>query len=146
MAVRVKVSLVALAGIVGTRLDTVAVVNSGFEVDRPEILLPPRAAERLGLWPELPPHSSVVTYGSPGADFQCVRMPEASSVTVITADRASSTVTADVVVAETEKELLLSDMLASALQISILDLGRGEWCFRSQIDVPRDSAEPAIWT
>jgi hypothetical protein len=35
-------------------LETVALVNTGFETPSPQILLPVKAAERLGLWPNLP--------------------------------------------------------------------------------------------
>ncbi|MCR6692033.1 MAG: hypothetical protein MRT15_06565 [archaeon YNP-LCB-003-016] len=40
-------------------LETVALVNTGFETPNPQILLPVKAAEKLGIWPNLPRDASI---------------------------------------------------------------------------------------
>jgi predicted aspartyl protease len=48
MGVRVRV------GYGSTSLDLVALVDTGYETDVPELLVPVNVAESLGLWPKLP--------------------------------------------------------------------------------------------
>jgi len=43
-------------------LDLVALVNTAYETDIPELLVPVSVAERLGLWPKLPEDAIVETY------------------------------------------------------------------------------------
>jgi predicted aspartyl protease len=47
-------------------LDSIALVNTGFETPNPQILLPIKAAEKLGLWPELPMNTMVKIYDTAG--------------------------------------------------------------------------------
>jgi hypothetical protein len=47
-------------------LDSVALANTGFETLNPQILLPIKAAEKLGLWPELPMNTMVEIYDTAG--------------------------------------------------------------------------------
>jgi hypothetical protein len=46
----------------GASLDLAALVNTGYETDVPELLVPVGVAERLGLWPKLPEGVVVETY------------------------------------------------------------------------------------
>jgi len=58
MAIRLRLSLKR-----GDKeINTVAMVNSGYETLEPEILIPSRLAEELGLLPILPPGSMVKDY------------------------------------------------------------------------------------
>ena len=50
MVCRVRVRI----GRGGRTCETVALVNSGFESDEPDVAIPVRVAERLGLWPPGP--------------------------------------------------------------------------------------------
>jgi hypothetical protein len=43
-------------------LDLVALVNTGYETDVPEILVPVSVAEKLGIYPRLPDGTVVETY------------------------------------------------------------------------------------
>ena len=49
MAVRVRLAVRNREA--GAELHLVALVNSGFETETPQLLLPVRAARELGLWP-----------------------------------------------------------------------------------------------
>ena len=62
MVVRVRVRLKALKGRVGEVLESVAVLNAGYESEGAEAIIPVRVAERLGLWPSLPEGARVETY------------------------------------------------------------------------------------
>jgi hypothetical protein len=46
----------------GASLDLVALVNTGYETDVPELLVPVGVAMGLGLWPRLPDNTVVETY------------------------------------------------------------------------------------
>lgn len=62
MTVRVRVKLSRN----GFQVSTVAIANSGYESDSPEIVLPVKAAERLKLYPELSAGSRVEEYRGVG--------------------------------------------------------------------------------
>ncbi len=51
MAVRVKIKITLSNE---KSLETTALVNTGFESIEPQLLLPVKAAEKLGIWPNLP--------------------------------------------------------------------------------------------
>ena len=52
MAVRVRLRIRARHG--GGEVETSALVNSGYEADSPQLLIPRPLAARLGLWPPPP--------------------------------------------------------------------------------------------
>jgi len=43
-------------------IDVIALVNTGYETDVPEVLVPVEVAEKLGLWPKLPENTVIETY------------------------------------------------------------------------------------
>ena len=45
-------------------IEVTALVNTGYEGDVPEVLIPIQFAERLGVWPSLPRETMVETYRS----------------------------------------------------------------------------------
>ncbi|MEM0223122.1 MAG: hypothetical protein QXJ99_01830 [Thermofilum sp.] len=62
LVVRVRVRLKALKGRRGEVVESVAVANAGYESEGPEVVIPVRVAERLGLWPKLPEGTEVQAY------------------------------------------------------------------------------------
>lgn len=131
MAVRVKLHIQPDKGSPepADPLDVIAVVNSGYEADSPEVIVPRRLAERLGFWPEPPSGSEVETYCSASGEFKAWRVPAGASVFVEGPSSASPTVQADVVISEFETEVLISDALGSELRIGIMDPKAGRWFF-----------------
>lgn len=84
MVVRVKVRVKTLRGEVVTS----ALANSGFETEEPEVVLPVRVAERLGIYPELPAGTEVDRYaGIGGVTVTTFRVREVLELTVLTDDR-----------------------------------------------------------
>ncbi len=63
MAVRVKLRLEARRG--GRAAETSALVNTGFEADTPQLLVPRRLASELGLWSP-PEDAFIVEVGTAG--------------------------------------------------------------------------------
>jgi len=124
-------------------LTTVALLNTGFESDEPEILLPLRAAERLGLWPP-PAGARTETYVSASGYMRVVRVPRAGTVAVLAEDRCSEEVPADFIISELTDEVLLNDRLIGRLRIVILDPGEGLWRFRDE-DAVRGSERAERW-
>jgi len=58
VGVRIRVRI----GYGNSSADTIALVNTGYETDVPEILIPIALAERLGIWPRLPENTTIETY------------------------------------------------------------------------------------
>jgi len=131
MAVRVKLTMKALKGRkAGSILETSALINSGYEVEKPELLIPERLASELGLWP---PETLEIEYAStPIGLGRLHSLGEALEVQVITEDKVSPIARAYVMVSEYEREVLISDKLASVLRIAVEDFGEGLWRFREE--------------
>jgi len=126
----------------GNLLETVALVNTGFETPNPQILLPVKAAEKLGLWPNLPRDASIEIYDTAGGPTRVYRARNAVIVEV--AGREGRGVVADVVISHVEVEVLISDKLTEELMIAIEKPSEGIWRFRDEI-VERKSEKPEIW-
>lgn len=147
MALRIRIRLESLKG-EGRRivpLETSAVVNSGFETDQAELVLPVRVAERLGMWPIPPPGAQSATYEAVTGDFTAYRIPKACKAAVLLEGQVMAEAVADVVIIPTEREVILSDAIAAALGIAILQLKPGLWRFVHEKDASRPSEPPDVW-
>ena len=122
MAVRVRVRINRAARSKNPPLETVALANSGFEAEAPEVLLPVRAAEKLGLWP--PPASArAERFESPAASFSMVTVRRALRVAIAGTNRQGPVCHA--VISERESEVVLNDRLLGLLAVALIDPGRG---------------------
>ena len=143
MAVRVRLAVRNRE--TGASIELVALVNSGFETEGPELLLPIEAARALGLWP-LRSGARAATYDTAGGPTNVWIYPRALEVRVVAEDVETSPVVADAVVSPVEREALLSDKLVSALQIAIEDAGEGLWRFRFEgLNRLRKTEAPQLW-
>ncbi len=87
MGVRVRVRI----GFGGKSVEAVALLNTGFEGDVPEILVPLDTAERLGVWPALPEGALVETYRS-ASGFMRVYRIRGANVRLVTEDAVTEAV------------------------------------------------------
>ena len=143
MVVRVKLAVRNRE--TGASLELAALVNSGFETETPQLLLPVAAARELGLWPP-GPGASRATYDTAGGPVGVWIYPRALVIRVVAEDVEAPEVIADAVVSTVEREVLISDKLTSALQIAIEDAGEGLWRFRFEgLDRLRRSVGPQFW-
>lgn len=126
MAVRVKVELKALKG---SKKDSIvktkALLNSGYESDEPEIVIPSQIAMELGFLPNLPPDTILEEYFSVSGKFLARKIPEAVEVTL-----KGKKLVNHVIISEFEKEVLFSDATISGFKIIIEDAKLGKWKFR----------------
>jgi len=140
LAVRVKLRVKSLKA--GKEVVTSALVNSGYEAETPQLLVPRRLALELGLWP--PPDEAVlVEVGTAGGPVRNYLVPRAAEVLVEAGDRAVGPVQCDVMISILEHEVLISDRLGGELGIVILDL-RGKWRFSDE-DRVRETEPPQYW-
>ena len=137
MGVRVRVRVESRRGSV---IETSALVNTGFETPNPQILLPVKAAERLGLWPDLPRDAIPEIYDTAGGPTRVYRVRGAVKVRIAEGVEA----VADAVISPIEVEVLISDKLADELMIAIERPGEGLWRLRGE-SVIRRSEKPEIW-
>ncbi|HDD26178.1 MAG TPA: hypothetical protein ENF75_03720 [Acidilobales archaeon] len=131
-------------GVRGREVEVVAVVNSGYEALRPELLINTSIAHELGLYPVLPSGAEVREYAlADGSRTKLIRIPNALEVKVCVEDRETKYVGCDAVIAERAEEPLISDKLADALEIVAIAIGEGIWCFRDELGKKnRRSASP----
>ena len=126
-------------------IETSALANSGYEAETPQVLVPIKLAQILGLWPPREGFEET-EYETAGGPLRVWIVPRACKVSVVTEDTKSPIVEADVVVSPIADEVLLSDKLISALQLALEDVGSGLWRFRWEPkDKLRRSEPPKYW-
>ena len=144
MAVRVKIRLDSTGG---KSLKTMALVNTGFETPKPQLLLPIKAAEELSLWPNLPTEAKIEIYDTAGGPMRVYIIPDAAWVSILAEERESEKSLSDIVISHTEVEVLISDRLAGKLKVAIEEPAEGIWRFRDDSpDKERRSESPKYWT
>jgi predicted aspartyl protease len=122
MGVRVKVRV----RYQGASSDLVALVNTGYETDIPEILVPMSAAEKLGLLPRLPEGTIIETYKTASGLMRVYRVGGACVSLLI------GGVETYIVISEYTDESLISDQLASEFGIVIEDPAKGLWRLKGE--------------
>ena len=143
MAVRVRVRLE-----IGERqVVTAALANSGFESEEPEVIVPVRVAERLGIYPKLPAGSEVENYeGVGGSVVKAFIIKGLLRVSVLSGDRSVGPITATVVITPGEEEVILSDKAMDALRLVLLRPGEGVWRFADDAaGIERRSVAREAW-
>ena len=141
MAVRVRLRVEGPRSAV----ETSGLVNSGYEALTPQLLLPRRLAERIGLYP-LPESARVVEMDSPGGPLRLVLVPRGVRVSLLAGDRVVGPVAADAVISDIEDEVLISDKLAEELGIVLIAIASGIWRLADDPpDTRRESVEPEYW-
>ena len=140
MVVRVRVRIVGSGG----SLETVALANSGYEAETPQIMVPVKLARLLGLWP--PEGLEETEYDTAGGPLRVWVAARACRVSVVAEEAEAPEVEADVVISPLADEVLLSDKLIGELGIALEDVGRGLWRFRWEPrDKVRRSEPPKYW-
>ncbi len=126
-------------------LETIALANSGYEAETPQLLLPLEAAKKLGLWPPTSEASESV-FETAGGPLTVWIYPRIAIVQVVENNETSPRVVADIVISPLADEALLSDALISELGIVLEDVKRGLWRFRWEpIDKLHRSRPPQYW-
>jgi hypothetical protein len=82
LAVRVRLRIRAKNG---EETRTSALVNSGFETEKPQLLIPLRLAREIGLWPP-PPDSRIEEFETAGGPIRNYVIRDALEVSVETED------------------------------------------------------------
>ncbi|MGC9020705.1 MAG: hypothetical protein ACP5KE_05800 [Candidatus Methanodesulfokora sp.] len=141
MGVRVRVRLLHE----NAEVETTALVNTGFEAEQPEILLPAKLAGKINLYP--PPEGSLLEeYSTVGGIALMLRCSKTVKVKVLVEDRETPLIEAVPLISDREEEVLISDKLASELMISIEDAAEGKWRFRDEpLTRIRTSEMPTYW-
>jgi hypothetical protein len=143
MAVRVRLRLRSRAS--QRVIEVTALVNSGFEAESPQLLIPTGLAKQLSLYPP-PPTSSIVEVGTPGGPARVFLVRDALEAWVVTGDREVGPRYVDVMISPVEEEVLISDKLAEEFGLVLLAIGSGKWRFADDpLDKVRYSEKPQYW-
>lgn len=135
MVVRVRLRLRGS----GRQVEVSALVNSGFEADEPQLILPLEIADRLGLLGEAGGLETFEVAG--GGRALGFRIREPIEVELVLGDREPVRASAVATAMSGEQEIIVSDFLASELGIVLLDIRRGLWCLRDELgEKERESA------
>ena len=144
MAVRVRLRVRSRT--TGRELRVNALVNSGFETFKPQLLVPVRVAELLGLWPLISREYSVRDYMTAGGPTRMYVLADEAEVSV-DVEYATNPVISDLVISTIEEEVLISDKLAGKLGIVVYDFAEGIWRLKTDPEeVRRKSVERETWS
>jgi len=143
MAVRVKLRIRSRTS--GEVAKVSALINTGFETESPQLLIPVRLARQLSLYPP-PPTSSVVEIGTAGGPARVFLVRDAVDVWAVAEDREVGPRPADVLISPIEEEALVNDKLTEELGIVLLAPGSGRWRFADDpAERVRSSERPQYW-
>ncbi len=139
MAPRVRLRLTAPGD---RQVDTVAVLNGGFEVPDPHLLLPAACAERLV--DDYRAHASRQRMEAAGATPEFWLLDIVVEGAVVAGDRTGPEVCFRVLVSDTDSEALVSDGGIDALGVRIESFLPGRWRFADESTL-RDTEAPQCW-
>jgi len=126
-------------------IETIALANSGYESETPQVLIPTELAKNIGLWP-LVENAVETEFETAGGPLKVWIIPAGCKVSVLTEEAQSTEVDADIVISPLADEVLLSDKMISELAIVLEDVGRGFWRFRWEpAGKLRKSHPPKYW-
>jgi len=119
----------------GKDVETSALVNSVFEAVKPQLVIPLNLAETLNLTSlEMDIEDFDVAGGGKVSGY---RIRENLKVELVVEDRNPVEVEVLATALPREKEVIISDYLASSLGIVILDPRKGEWCLQDEVGLKR---------
>jgi len=113
----------------GIAREVVALLNSGYEADTPQLMVPAGLARELGIWPP-PPDAKEDLFDTAGGPVRVWIVRSAAKIKVVSEDAESGPVEADIVISQLVDEPLISDVLAGKLSIAVEDFLEGLWRFR----------------
>jgi len=143
MAVRLKIKI--RIPTLNREITTSALVNTGFETEDPQIIIPIKLGERLGLTP-LPPNAKIIELGTAGGPTKMYLLRNTAEVKVLVEDKETRYVKADILISSIEEEVLLNDKVTEELGIVILLPASGKWRFiDDKPDIIRPSIKPEYW-
>ncbi len=146
MPVRVKIRIKSLKGLrISKAIESNALLNTGYTGSSPEIIIPVRLAEEMGLWP--PPIDAVEsTYDTAGGPASFYAIKDAITLQIIEDDAASKELTTDVAISPMEREALLSDVVIGELEVAIMNAHKGYWRFNfDPSDKTRYTKSVELW-
>ncbi len=144
MAIRVRIKIRSRFD-PSKEVSTIALVNSGFEADTPQILVPTKLARELDLYARIF-EARIESYGTVAGPVRMYVLPSSTIVWIDEPDAQSPRITCDTLISDTEYEVLISDYLAGELGIVAEDFRHGFW--RLKTDPPdriRKSYPPQRW-
>jgi len=127
LVVRVRLRIRGRTG----HVELPALVNSGFEADGPQLILPIEVAQELGLLEEARMLEAFEVAG--GGRALGYRITRPVEVELVLDDREPVRAEALATAMPGETEAVISDFLSSELGIVILDARRGLWCLRDEL-------------
>lgn len=139
MAVRVPLEVKGRGGAI---LVTSAVLNGGFEVPDPHLLLPARCATTL-----LGDYRSTAAreaLEAAGGEVELLHPADRVPGRVVARDRGGHTVEFRLFVSDADTEVLVSDAGIDALGIRVESFVPGRWRFADETRI-RDSEAPQYW-
>jgi len=124
------------------RVETSALLNSGFETDSPDVVVPIGVAKALGVWP--PKAGALISMETGGGEVEAYLIEGGAQLELLLEDRRVEPILVNLVINPAVREVIISDYVASMLGIVLLDFKRGLWRLSDE-DKVRHSVEAEEW-
>jgi len=122
---------------------TSALINSGFEAEEPQLVIPLSLAEALEMTSTDASIEDFSTAGGGRASGYRVENPVDVELIL---DGEIPKVSACITILPGEAEVIMSDRLTSEFGITVLDPWKGYWCLRDELGTKRrPSIQPEEW-
>lgn len=120
---------------------TSTLINSGFEAEEPQLVIPLSMAEALGMTSLEASIEDFSTAG--GGRVSGYRVEKPAEVELVLDDKPPVKTCAHITILPGETEAMMSDRLASELGITILDPWKGYWCLRDELGTKQRPSIPS---
>ncbi|OYT40355.1 MAG: hypothetical protein B6U89_02465 [Desulfurococcales archaeon ex4484_58] len=142
MGVRVKIKV----NMLNKEIETIALANSGFETDTPQLLVPKNFLVLNEINLDNLGKPVIMEYDTAGGSIAMYVYPRSCRVRVVEPDTVSREVIVDLVISPIEREVVMSDALIEELGIILLSPRKGLWRFvNDPVDKIRESYKPTYW-
>ena len=143
MVVRVRIILKSE----DKEVSTIAIANSGYEAEEPEVILPTKVAELLNLYPVIPSESKIEEYKAiGGVSVNAITLNKRILIKVVSGDKETEFTEVIPIIISGENEVILSDKVIDSLKIILLKPGAGLWKFTDDpMNIIRESEKPERW-
>jgi len=141
MAVRIRIGITPQEP-GGEPVESISLLNGGFESESPCILLPVAVAAKL--LRKMPEEGDRILAEVAGGKATFFFAEDTLNIHVVTQDRRGPAVECNVIVSKGDREILVSDLAIDALGVKIESFGKGLWRFSDE-EQQRTSEPAQYW-
>lgn len=141
MGVRVKLKIHCI--FTNEVVEAIALANTGYEAEDPQLLIPLELAKKLKLYP-LSIKGEAIAIRTASGEVTWIKFPNSLKVSLLLNEKALNPIMASAVISDYEVEVLINDKALEELGIIIESPWKGLWRLKGEEKI-RESFKPEYW-